>query len=59
MLHFISILVTFVLDVPSLIYKHFTELRGQVVKIPASYSEGPGSNLSSETGYPNYIWQWT
>jgi hypothetical protein len=34
--------------------KQAIELRGQVVNIPTSYSEVPGSNLGVETAYPNW-----
>jgi hypothetical protein len=33
---------------------HPTERRGWVIKIPASYLGGPGSNLGLETGYPTW-----
>jgi hypothetical protein len=35
-----------------------TELRGRVVSTPASYSEGPVSNLDPESGYPDLGISW-
>jgi hypothetical protein len=31
----------------------YTECRGRVVNIPASYSEFPSSSIDQETGYPD------
>lgn len=36
----------------------FSEYHDWVVNTPASYSEGPSSNLGLETGYPDWGFSW-